>query len=157
VPQAAVRLYGGLLLKSEQVRLGCIAVDLEIGKTSASVAARLVEQYALVRRAGEVAASGLVRGIRQLRWLLTEQNRLLEALAELLRTGAGNVASGKRRERLKEIAEFKLVMREAMGWVLRRWRENVTGAIPNRNPVAWLPRKSPSTRRSLDRRNFRQR
>ncbi len=55
--------------------------------------------------------------------MLTEQNRLLEALAELLRTGAGNVASGRTRDRLKEMAEFNVVMRDAMKSALRRWRQ----------------------------------
>jgi hypothetical protein len=55
--------------------------------------------------------------------MLTEQKRLLEALAELLRTGAGNVASGSTRDRLKEMAEFNLVMRGAMESALRRWRQ----------------------------------
>jgi hypothetical protein len=54
--------------------------------------------------------------------MLAEQNRLLEVLAELLRTGAGSVASGSARERLKEMAEFYLVTREAMESALRRWR-----------------------------------
>jgi hypothetical protein len=53
VPQTAARLYGYLLLKAEPVSLDCIAADREISKTSASVAARLLEQYTLVRRLGE--------------------------------------------------------------------------------------------------------
>jgi hypothetical protein len=55
--------------------------------------------------------------------MLTEQNRLLEALAGLLQTGAGNVASGSTRDRLKEMAEFHLMMRDAMESALRRWRQ----------------------------------
>jgi hypothetical protein len=57
--------------------------------------------------------------------MLTEQKRLLEALAELLRTGAGTVASGSTRDRLKEMAEFNLVMRGAMESALRRWRQRL--------------------------------
>jgi len=47
------RLYGYLLLSAEPVSLDRITSDLEISKSSASVAARLLEQYTLARRHGE--------------------------------------------------------------------------------------------------------
>jgi len=124
VPQAAARLYGYLLLKPEPVSLDCIAADLEISKTSASVAARLLEQYTLVRRLGERGSKrAFYEASDNYEGMLTEQNRLLEALAELLRTGAGNLASGRTRDRLKEMAEFNLLMRDVMESALRRWRQ----------------------------------
>jgi predicted transcriptional regulator len=124
VPQTAARLYGYLLLKPEPVSLDCIAADLEISKSSASVAARLLEQYTLVRRLGERGSKrALYEASDNYEGMLTEQNRLLEALAGLLQTGAGNVASGSTRDRLKEMAEFHLMMRDAMESALRRWRQ----------------------------------
>jgi hypothetical protein len=123
VPQAAARLYGYLLLNPEPVSLDCITADLEISKSSASVAARLLEQYTLVRRLGERGSKRALYEVSDnYEGMLAEQNRLLEVLAELLRTGAGSVASGSARERLKEMAEFYLVTREAMESALRRWR-----------------------------------
>ena len=53
VPQTAARLYGYLLLSAGPVSLDRITNDLEISKSSASVAARLLEQYTLTRRHGE--------------------------------------------------------------------------------------------------------
>jgi predicted transcriptional regulator len=124
VPQTAARLYGYLLLSPEPVSLDRMTVDLKISKSSASVAARLLEQYTLVRRLGERGSKRALYEVSDnYEGILTEQNRLLEALAELLRTGAGSVASGATRERLKEIAEFNLVMRDAMESALHRWKK----------------------------------
>lgn len=124
VPQTAARLYGYLLLSAEPVSLDRITADLEVSKSSASVAARLLEMYTLARRHGE-------RGSRRVLYeasdnyegMLAEQNRSLQALAELLRAGARCAASGTTRDRLEEMAEFYLVTREAMESALRRWRE----------------------------------
>ena len=55
--------------------------------------------------------------------MLTAQNRLMETMAELLRTGAASVASGSACKRLEEMAEFYLATREAMDAALRRWRQ----------------------------------
>ncbi len=72
VPQTAARLYGYLLLSAEPVSLDRITSDLEISKSSASVAARLLEQYTLARRHGEPPPrrarqqTCLVRGVRKL-------------------------------------------------------------------------------------------
>jgi hypothetical protein len=124
VPQTAARLYGYLLLSAKPVSLDRITTDLEVSKSSASVAARLLEMYTLARRRGE-------RGSRRALYevsdnyeaMLTEQNRGLQALAELLRAGARGAGSGTIRARLEEMAEFYLVTREAMESALRRWRE----------------------------------
>src|ERR1700682_1192215 len=83
------------------------AVDLEISKSSASVAARLLEMYTLVRRHGE-------RGTRRVLYeasdnyegMLTAQNRTLASGAELLKAGARAAASPTARARLEEMAEF---------------------------------------------------
>jgi hypothetical protein len=55
--------------------------------------------------------------------MLREQNRLLEAMAQLRRTGAGSIATASVRNRLKERAEFNLMTRDAMESALRRWAE----------------------------------
>jgi DNA-binding transcriptional regulator GbsR (MarR family) len=124
VPQTAARLYGYLLLSSEPVDLDRIAADLEISKSSASVAARLLEMYTLARRQG-------VRGSKRVLYeasdnyegMLAGQNRMLQEGAALLKAGARDAASGKARDRLEEMAEFYLITRDAMEDVLLRWRE----------------------------------
>src|SRR5215510_2189396 len=123
VPQTAARLYGYLLLSPEPVSLDRMTKDLEVSKSSASVAARLLEKYTLARRHGERGSKRALYEVSDnYEGMLTEQNRLLLALAELLRTGARSVASQAARDRLEDMAEFYLVMREAMEAALRRWR-----------------------------------
>lgn len=122
VPQTAARLYGYLLLCAEPVRLDRITTDLEISKSSASVAARLLETYMLAQRHSE-------RGSKRVSYtasdnyegMLSAQNRLLDALAVLLKNGAASVASGAARDRLGEMAEFYLAVRQAMATTLREW------------------------------------
>lgn len=124
VPQTAARLYGYLLLSAEPVSLDRLTADLEISKSSASVAARLLEQYTLARRHGERGSKrALYEASDNYEGMLTQQNRLLEALAELLRAGAGAAASSTTRARLEEMAEFYLVTRQAMELALRNWRD----------------------------------
>jgi DNA-binding transcriptional regulator GbsR (MarR family) len=53
VPPVAARLYGYLLLCPHPVSLDQITEDLGISKSSASVAARLLESYTLARRHSE--------------------------------------------------------------------------------------------------------
>ena len=123
VPQTAARLYGYLLLSAEPVSLDRITTDLEISKSSASVAARLLEQYTLARRHGERGSKrALYEASDNYEGMLTEQNHLLNALADLLRAGAGAVSSKTTRDRLEEMARFYLATREAMELALQRWR-----------------------------------
>jgi DNA-binding transcriptional regulator GbsR (MarR family) len=124
VPQTAARLYGYLLLSAEPVSLDRMTTDLEISKSSASVAARLLEQYMLARRHGERGSKRALYEVSDnYEGMLTQQNRLLDALAELLRAGAGATASATTRDRLDEMAEFYVVTRQAMEAALRSWRE----------------------------------
>jgi DNA-binding transcriptional regulator GbsR (MarR family) len=123
VPQTAARLYGYLLLCAEPVSLDRITSDLEISKSSASVAARLLEQYTLARRHGERGSKRALYGVSDnYEGMLAEQNRLLDALAALLRTGTTTTTSETTRNRLNEMAEFYLAIREAMESALQRWR-----------------------------------
>jgi DNA-binding transcriptional regulator GbsR (MarR family) len=125
VPQTAARLYGYLLLCPAPVSLDQISADLQVSKSSASVAARLLEMYTMARRHGQ-------RGSRRVLYeasdnyegMLTAQNRMLQEGASLLKRGARDVATGRVRDRLEEMAAFYLVTLEAMEAVLRQWREH---------------------------------
>ena len=122
VPQTAARLYGYLLLSDEPVRLDRIVADLEISKSTASVAARLLEMYTLVRRSSQ-------RGTRTVLFevsddfdgMLKAQKRSLEQLAALMKGGAHDTSSKKTRKRLRAMAEFYLVNRNAMESAQRDW------------------------------------
>jgi DNA-binding transcriptional regulator GbsR (MarR family) len=101
-----------------------MTTDLEISKSSASVAARLLEQYTLARRHGERGSKRALYEVSDnYEGMLTQQNRLLDALADLLRAGAGATASATTRDRLDQMAEFYVVTRQAMEAALRSWRE----------------------------------
>lgn len=122
VPQTAARLYGYLLLCAGAVSLDRIVADLEISKSTASVAGRTLEMYTLVRRSGQ-------RGTRRVLFevsddysgMIQAQTRMLEQLAALIEEGARGSASKKTRERLKTMAEFYRVNRDAMETVQREW------------------------------------
>ena len=122
VPQTAARLYGYLLLCEEPTSLDRMVADLEISKSTASVAAHLLEMYTLVRRTGQ-------RGTRRVLFeasadytgMMTAQKRSLEQLAALIKEGAQSSPSKKTRERLRTMAEFYLVNRDAMESAQREW------------------------------------
>jgi hypothetical protein len=123
VPLTAARLYGYLLLFPEPVSLDRMTADLEISKSSASVAARLLEQYRLALRHGERGSKRVLYEVsRDYDGMLTEQNKLLDGLADLLNNGASTAASGRAQGRLKEMAGFYLTIRQSMDTALRRWR-----------------------------------
>jgi DNA-binding transcriptional regulator GbsR (MarR family) len=122
VPQTAARLYGYLLLSEAPVSLDRIVADLEISKSTASVAAHLLEMYTLVRRSGQ-------RGTRRVLFeasedytgMMTAQKRSMEQLAALIEEGAQSSASKKTRDRLRTMAEFYLVNRNAMESAQKEW------------------------------------
>jgi DNA-binding transcriptional regulator GbsR (MarR family) len=128
VPPAAARLNGYLLLFPEPVSLDRITADLGMSKSSASVAARLLEKYRLALRHGERGSKRVLYEVsRDYDGMLIEQNRLLDGLAELLKNGARSAASRDVQDRLKEMAEFYLTIRQSMDAALRRWRTNRLG------------------------------
>ena len=120
VPPAPARLYGYLLLSPAPVSLDDIVSDLQISKSSASVAARLLEQYGLVRRQGS-------RGSRRIRYepsdnfagMLDAQNRLLAAMAARLSEGALATDAAVIRQRLERMAAFYRQTSEALAAALR--------------------------------------
>ncbi|MAM37009.1 MAG: hypothetical protein CL949_00555 [Erythrobacter sp.] len=123
VPQTAARLYGYLLLSPEPVSLDRLASDLEISKSSASVAARLLESYMLARRCSERGSKRALYEVSDnYEAMLAAQNRLLEAMADLLHRNA-DTASRSASTRLEEMAEFYRMTRRGMETVVRQWRE----------------------------------
>lgn len=105
------RLYGYLLLRSEPVDLDTIAYDLVMAKSSASVAARLLEQYGLASLHKE-------RGSKRVRYgasdrysgFLVAQATLLGDLGLLVQDQADAVAEGKVLRRLQHLSSFFLKM-----------------------------------------------
>jgi len=86
VPPVAARLYGYLLLCSRPISLDQITEDLEISKSSASVAARLLESYTLARRHSQPGTKRALYAVADdYEAMIRQQNRLLDAVAESFR------------------------------------------------------------------------
>jgi predicted transcriptional regulator len=123
VPPVAARLYGYLLLCPRPVSLDQITEDLGISKSSASVAARLLESYTLARRHREPGTKRALYAVADdYQAMIRQQNQLLDALAGQLNAGIGIVASKEVNARLDEMAEFYRIMRGAMDDAMRRWK-----------------------------------
>lgn len=123
VPPVAARLYGHLLLCPRPISLDQITEDLGISKSSASVAARLLESYTLARRHSEPGTKRALYAVADdYETMIRQQNRLLDALAAQLNAGAGLAASKAVSARLEEMADFYRVMRSAMEEAMSRWK-----------------------------------
>jgi hypothetical protein len=123
VPAVAARLYGYLLLCPRPVSLDQITTDLGISKSSASVAARLLESYTLARRHSEPGTKRALYAVADdYEAMILQQNRLLDALAGQLNAGAGIAASKAVSARLEEMADFYRLMRGAMEDAMSRWK-----------------------------------
>jgi predicted transcriptional regulator len=123
VPPVAARLYGYLLLCPNPVSLDEITGQLEISKSSASVAARLLESYTLARRHSETGTKRALYAVADdYDVMVRQQNRLLDALAGQLNAGGAIAASKTVSARLKEMADFYQVMRGAMEDAMTRWK-----------------------------------
>ena len=125
VPPVAARLYGHLLLCPRPISLDEITEDLGISKSSASVAARLLESYTLAHRHSEPGTKRALYAVADdYEAMIRQQNRLLDALADQLNAGAGIVPSREVNARLEEMAEFYRVMRGAMEDAMSRWKHD---------------------------------
>jgi DNA-binding transcriptional regulator GbsR (MarR family) len=123
VPPVAARLYGHLLLCSRPVSLDQITEDLGISKSSASVAARLLDSYRLARRHSEPGTKRALYAVADdYEAMIRQQNDLLNALAEQLSAGARVAASKVASARLEEMADFYRVIRGAMEGAMSRWK-----------------------------------
>jgi DNA-binding transcriptional regulator GbsR (MarR family) len=122
VPPTAARLYGYLLLCEEPVSLDRMVADLAISKSTASVAAHLLEMYTLIRRIGQPGTRRvLFEASDDYTGMMDTQKRSLERLATLIQEGAKSSASKKTRERLRTMAEFYLVNRHAIESAQKEW------------------------------------
>lgn len=124
VPPVAGQLYGYLLLCGAPASLDQITVGLGISKSTASVAARLLESYTLVRRLREAGTKrALYAAADNYEAMIAQQHRLLDALAQQFDAGAGIVTGKDAGARLKEMAHFYRLMRDAMDDALNRWKQ----------------------------------
>ncbi len=124
VPPVAARLYGYLLLSDQPASLDEITTGLGVSKSTASVAARLLEHYTLVRRHREPGTKRALYAVADnYEAMIGQQNRLLDALANQMDAGFDVVGSSEAGIRLKQMAEFYRVMCSAMDDALSRWKQ----------------------------------
>lgn len=129
VPPVAARLYGYLLLCAQPISLDEITAGLGVSKSTASVAARLLESYTLARRHREAGTKRALYAVADdYEAMIRQQNRLLDALADQLEAGFDVVGSKGAGARLKDMAEFYRLMRGAMDDALRRWKRTKRSA-----------------------------
>jgi len=115
LPIAAARLYGYLQLKNAPASLDEIVDDLEISKSSACTAARILESHGNARRLGE-------RGTKRVLYVagadpgtpLRQQTELLGRMSALIASRKDAVANGEARERLSRLSAFHADLKQAM-------------------------------------------
>lgn len=121
MPQTEARLHAYLMLCAAPVSLDRIAEELQMAKSSASVAARALDAYRLVQK-------HRVRGSKRVLYeasnnfsgRLARQSALLDTLGTLIRERTPAVAGGAAASRLRLLADFHLEMAEAMAAVIRK-------------------------------------
>lgn len=119
MPLTAARLYGYLQINNDPVSLDEIAADLEVSKSNACTAAKLLESHHNARRLSE-------RGTKRVLYVagpdpgtpLRKQTDLLGRMAELIASRKDAVASGPARERVARLARFHGDLKAAMEAVI---------------------------------------
>lgn len=130
MPANAARVYGFLLYQSEPASLDEIAEELEISKSNACKAAKLLEAAGHCRRVGE-------RGTKRVLYVAREdfgtpfliRTASLGALNRLMESRGARIADGKANQRIKDLAAFYASMQTAMELVVATDTERADAAI----------------------------
>jgi predicted DNA-binding transcriptional regulator len=119
MPANAARIYGFLLYQSEPASLDDIAEELEISKSNACKAAKVLETAGHCRRVGE-------RGTKRVLYVAREdfgtpfliRTASLGALNRLMEGRGARIAEGRAGQRMKDLAAFYATMQTAMEQVV---------------------------------------
>lgn len=124
LPPATGRVYGYLLLSREPVSLDRMAAELQMSKSGASVAGRVLETWALARRTSERGSRRvLYEASDNLEAMMAANNRGAQDFIDVFRQGAAVAPPGAARNRMQEMAEFFAMVIEETEQIVRRWRE----------------------------------
>jgi DNA-binding transcriptional regulator GbsR (MarR family) len=115
----AARLYGYLQIMNEPVSLDDIALDLEMSRSHAHTAARMLEEHGNAR-------SMSTRGSRRLLYVagdnpgtpLRRQAQTLGRMSELIAARSSIVSDGVAADRLERLAKFHRRLHDAMNAVI---------------------------------------
>lgn len=117
-------LYAYLLLAPEPVTLDRITADLGMAKSSASVAARMLEHYGLARRHGEPGTKRVRYGASEsYSGFLMSQAALLGDLGRLIEGRAGALAPDGTLRRLRYLGSFYRKMEATISGRVRELTE----------------------------------
>ena len=120
MPNNAARLYGYLQLRNDPASLDEITRDLEMSRSNAFNAAKLLEAHGNAKRLGE-------RGSKRIRFVagndpglpLRPQTEMLGRMAAFISSNRQDVAEGAAADRLDRLAQFHRKMSAAMEQVIR--------------------------------------
>ena len=119
MPPIAARMQGYIMLSPEPLSLDELVAGLEVSKSSASVAARLLERYGVVRCYTERGTKRVRYGMEGLGGgFLLEQMRFIGAMADLLKNAAAERRDGETSARLTDMAAFYARLHDALDGVL---------------------------------------
>jgi hypothetical protein len=124
--EGAARLYGYLQLRNDPASLDEITRDLEMSRSNAFNAAKLLEAHGNAKRLGE-------RGSKRIRFVagndpglpLRPQTEMLGLMAAFISSQRRDVAVGEAADRLDHLAQFHRRMNAAMEQVIRPTWQNV--------------------------------
>lgn len=115
MPATSARLYGYLLLQWEPVSLDELASALGVSKSTASVAARVLEEHLLARRSSEPGSRRVsYRAADSVAGFLEDKSALLGRFGALLEERAGSLAEGAAAERLAALGRFWQAVRREL-------------------------------------------
>lgn len=119
MPPIAARMQGYIMLCPEPVSLDEIVDGLRVSKSSASVAARLLERYGILRCYTERGTKRVRYGVTEhCAGFLLEQMRSIGTMAALLRDAAGARRDDAVTARLKDMGAFYARVHTALEGVL---------------------------------------
>lgn len=125
-------LYAFLLVSPEPVGLDAITAELRMAKSSASVAARLLEHYGLARRHTEPGSKRVRYGASDsYSGFLTSQAALLGDIGRLIEGRARGVAQDDTLRRLRYLGSFYRKMEVSISDRVRELTEEFTAAGPD--------------------------
>ena len=128
IPANAARLYAYLQLQEAPVSLDTIAADLEVSKSNACAAAKMLETAGNIRRLNERGSKRIfyVAG-EDLGTPLRRQTEVYGMMSALIAERTTQVAKGEAQDRLVKLAAFHRDLQEAMeGVIIRHKRGGAT-------------------------------
>ena len=124
IPRNTGRIYAYLLLHDGPASLDQIAADLEVAKSGASVGARQLVAFGMVRAIGERGTRRvLYAGLYSLEAIFAARSANAAELRTRLRQGAEASPPGPSRDRLEEMADMLQEFIDLAPEVIRQLRE----------------------------------